>query len=57
MGKNLNKREIVIGTCARCGNGKIVPTKDGDPRIAECSVLKKNFVADSRRKCYYARWS
>lgn len=57
MSKKINKQEIRIDTCARCANGTLIPTGKGNPRIARCAVLKKNFVADSRRRCFYARWS
>lgn len=56
MSKKTNKQKTQVNTCAGCGNGTIIPTKDGNPRLAHCAVLGKNFVADSKRKCFYARW-
>lgn len=56
MSKKINRKEIRIDTCARCANGTIRPAKDGNPRLVYCAVLGKIFVADSKRKCFYARW-
>lgn len=34
MSKKTNKQKTQVNTCAGCGNGTIIPTKDGNPRLA-----------------------
>lgn len=54
MKKKSDKQVIRPDTCAKCNNGTIVPTAKGNPRVAYCFILKRRFVADSKRNCIHA---
>lgn len=38
-------------TCSGCRHGTLVPTAPGNPRIVQCKVFNRRFVADSPRNC------
>lgn len=54
MAKKQKKQVIRPNTCSKCKRASFLPVKDGDPRIIECNLLNKRFVADSIRNCIYA---
>lgn len=45
-----------LGKCIDCYNAIVVPGARSNPLVIHCSVQNKRFVADSPRKCFYARW-
>lgn len=49
------EKEIIRpDTCAKCSNGTLVTVSPGNPRVVQCNLLNKRFVADSIRNCIYA---
>lgn len=54
MAKKPEKEVIRPDTCAKCKNGTLIPTSKGNPRIVQCNLLNKRFVADSIRNCIHA---
>jgi|WetSurMetagenome_2_1015567.scaffolds.fasta_scaffold626378_2 hypothetical protein len=51
----MKKKEKVLVMCSQCKNGRLVPVKEYDPRLAYCEALKKMQVADSPRYCDFKK--
>lgn len=55
MAKKKEEQPIIRpDTCAKCKRSSFISVKEGDPRVIECSLLNRRFVADSIRNCIHA---
>lgn len=54
MARKEIKQVIRPDTCAKCKRGTLIPVSSGNPRVVQCGLLNKRFVAYSIRNYIHA---